>query len=174
MLHIRKMLSVRITSVRISRITLLLWTEVPTTPKWRQFYKMASYKLLWRDSTVRMENRIADSLKQLRNTGHIDDKVCDFLTPQYSTPHRCTACLKSTKKAAPCDLLCQPSTPHPTNCQRTPNTLGWMHCLHSQELHYLCREDARTTDYTARHHGELLMSRTSSNRSQLRQHSMWS
>ncbi len=37
------------------------------------------YSTLKRDPTVKIENSIANTLKKLRNEGHIDDKLCDFL-----------------------------------------------------------------------------------------------
>ena len=43
------------------------------------------YQTLRRDPTVKVENRIASTLKSLRNNGHIDDKLCDYLTPRYTT-----------------------------------------------------------------------------------------
>ena len=40
------------------------------------------------DPTVKVENRIASTLKRLHNDGHIDEKTRDFLTPRYSSaPH---------------------------------------------------------------------------------------
>ena len=41
---------------------------------------------LRRDPTVKVENRIASTLKSLRNEGHLDEKLCDFLMPRYSSP----------------------------------------------------------------------------------------
>ena len=43
------------------------------------------YQTLRRDPTVKVENRIASTLKSLRNNGHIDDKLCDYLMPRYTT-----------------------------------------------------------------------------------------
>ena len=78
--------------------------------KMKAILQDGQYKPLQRDPTIRMEKEIADTLKRLH-----DNKLCDFLTSQYSTPHRCTAYLRSTKRVSPCDVLCQPSTLHPTN-----------------------------------------------------------
>ena len=41
------------------------------------------YQILRRDATVKVENRIASTLKRLHNDGHIDVKTRDFLTPRY-------------------------------------------------------------------------------------------
>ena len=44
------------------------------------------YSTLKQDPTVKVENSITNTLKRLHNEGHIDDKLCDFLTPRYSSP----------------------------------------------------------------------------------------
>ena len=44
------------------------------------------YTTLKRDPTVKVENVITNTLKRLRTEGYIDDKMCDFLTPRYSSP----------------------------------------------------------------------------------------
>ena len=44
------------------------------------------YSTVKRDPTVKVENSITNILKSLRSEGHIDDKLCDFLTPRYSSP----------------------------------------------------------------------------------------
>ena len=41
------------------------------------------YTPLRRDQTVKVENRFASILKRLCREGHMDEKLCDSLTPQY-------------------------------------------------------------------------------------------
>ena len=44
------------------------------------------YSTLQHDLTVKVENRVANTLKGLRNEGHLDEKLCAYLTPQYCSP----------------------------------------------------------------------------------------
>ena len=37
------------------------------------------------DQIVKVENRFASILKHLCKEGHIDEKLCDYLTPRYSS-----------------------------------------------------------------------------------------
>ena len=43
------------------------------------------YSPLRRDQTVKVENKFASILKRLCREGHIDEKLCDLLTPRYSS-----------------------------------------------------------------------------------------
>ena len=54
-----------------------------------------------RDPTVKVENKIADTLKRLRNQGHLDHRLCDFLIPQYSTPPQMYGLPKVHKEDTP-------------------------------------------------------------------------
>ena len=76
----------------------------------------SKYRTLRRDPAVKVENRIADTLKRLCNEEYMDDRLYDFLTPRYSpSPHRCMAYPRFTRRILPCDLSSQLSTHHPTN-----------------------------------------------------------
>ena len=59
------------------------------------------YSTLKRDPTVKVENSITNTLKRLRNEGHIDDKLCDFLTPRYSSPPQMYGLPKVHKEGTP-------------------------------------------------------------------------
>ena len=49
--------------------------------KMRAILQDDQYRPLPRDPTVKVENKIADTLKRLRNQGHLDHRLCDFLIP---------------------------------------------------------------------------------------------
>ena len=55
------------------------------TQKMMQIINDKKYKTLKRDPTVKIENKIANTLKRLHNEGHLDEKMCDFLTARYSS-----------------------------------------------------------------------------------------
>ena len=59
------------------------------------------YTTLRRDPTVKVENRIASTLKSLRNEGHLDEKLCDFLMPRYSSPPQMYGLPKIHKDGTP-------------------------------------------------------------------------
>ena len=59
------------------------------------------YRPLPRDPTVKVENKIVDTLKRLRNEGHLDHELYDFLTPRYSTPPQMYGLPKIHKEDTP-------------------------------------------------------------------------
>ena len=63
------------------------------------------YRPLPRDPTVKVENKIADTLKRLCNQGHLDHRLCDFLIPRYSTPSQMHGLPKIHKEDAPMRLI---------------------------------------------------------------------
>ena len=44
------------------------------------------YRILNKDPTLKVEKRIASSLKSIHREGHITDQLLDRLTPRYSEP----------------------------------------------------------------------------------------
>ena len=69
--------------------------------KMRAILQDDQYRPLPRDPTVKVENKIADTLKRLRNQGHLDHKLCDFLIPRYSTPPQMYGLPKIHKEDTP-------------------------------------------------------------------------
>ena len=49
--------------------------------KLRAILQDEQYRPMPRDPTVKVKNKIADTLKRLRNQGHLDNNLCNFLTP---------------------------------------------------------------------------------------------
>ena len=72
--------------------------------KMRAILQDDQYRPLPRDPIVKVENKIADDLKRLRNQGHLDHRLCDFLIPRYSTPPQIYGLPKIHKE----DILMQP------------------------------------------------------------------
>ena len=69
--------------------------------KMRAILRADQYRPLPRDPTVKVENKIVDTLKRLRNEEHLDHKLCDFLTPRYSTPTQMYGLPKIHKEDTP-------------------------------------------------------------------------
>ena len=69
--------------------------------KLRSILQDDQYRPLPRDPTVKVENKIADTFKRLRSQGHLDNKLCNFLTPRYSTPPQMYGLPKIHKEDTP-------------------------------------------------------------------------
>ena len=50
---------------------------------------------------MKVEDKIADTLKRLCNQGHLDHRLCDFLIPRYSTPPQMYGLPKIYKEDTP-------------------------------------------------------------------------
>ena len=75
------------------------------TLKMMETLKDDKYSILRRDPTVRIENKIANTLKRIRNEGHLDEKLCDFLTPRYSSGPQMYGLPKVHKEGTPMRLI---------------------------------------------------------------------
>ena len=71
------------------------------TRKMMQILEDDKYTTLKRDPTVKTENRIVKTLKRLCSEGHLDEKMCDLLTPRYSSPPQMYGLPKVHKEGTP-------------------------------------------------------------------------
>ena len=83
------------------RATVVLNKEEYTSKMKQIVEDRSNYRPISRDPIVRVENRIATALKKLCKQGHIEEKLCDYLVPHYSSPPQLYGLPKVHKDGVP-------------------------------------------------------------------------
>ena len=130
------------------------------THKMMQILNDKKYKTLKRDPTVKIKNKIANTLKRLRNERQLDEKMCALLTPRYSSAPQMYGLPKVHKEGTPMrpivSCIGSPSYnlakelsrmyPHPPGRKLPP---------HNEELSSICEKHQDCGDGSRGPNGEL-------------------
>ena len=84
------------------------------TLKMKETLKDDKYSILRCDPTVRKENKIANTLKRTCSKVHLDEKLCDFLTPRYPSAPQMYGLPKAHKEDTPMRPIVSASVLPPT------------------------------------------------------------
>lgn len=89
------------------RATVVLNKEEYTSKMKQIVEDRSKYRPIPRDPTVRVEYKIAMALKKLCKQGHINEMLCDYLVPRYSSPPQLYGLPKVHKDGVPMRPLYQ-------------------------------------------------------------------